>query len=44
MLAGKKYEQVRGNQHIVRKKKTLDYMLQKGYEPDLVMKELNKLV
>jgi regulatory protein len=35
-LAEKKWESLKGEQHLVRKKKTTDYLLQKGYEPELV--------
>jgi len=42
-LAEKKYETLCGEQHLVRKKKTIDYLLQKGFEPDLVTKALNEL-
>ena len=32
----KKYESLKGEQYLVRKKKTVDYLLQKGYESELV--------
>lgn len=35
-LAAKKYEALKGEQYLVRKKKTMDYLLQKGFEPELV--------
>jgi regulatory protein len=35
-LAEKKWESLKGEQHLVRKKKATDYLLQKGYEPELV--------
>ncbi|MDB5208337.1 MAG: RecX family transcriptional regulator [Flavisolibacter sp.] len=35
-LAEKKYGLLKGEQYMVRKKKTMDYLLQKGYEPGLV--------
>ena len=35
-LAEKKYESLKGEQYLVRKKKTMDYLLQKGYEHELV--------
>lgn len=35
-LAGKKYDSLKGEQYLIRKKKTMDYLLQKGYEPELV--------
>lgn len=42
-LAEKKYETLSDEQYLVRKKKTIDYLLQKGFEPDLVTKALNEL-
>lgn len=35
-LAKEKYEALKDEQYLVRKRKTMDYLLQKGYEPDLV--------
>src|SRR5215218_5988718 len=35
-LAEKKYASLKGEQYLLRKKKTMDYLLQKGYEPELV--------
>lgn len=35
-LAEKKYQSLKGEQYLVRKKKTIDYLLQKGYESPLV--------
>ena len=35
-LAEKKYESLKTEQYLVRRKKTMDYLLQKGYEPELV--------
>ena len=40
-LAEKKYESLKGEQYLVRKKKTTDYLLQKGYEPDRVAAVIN---
>ncbi len=40
-LAGKKYESLKGEQYLLRKKKTVDYLLQKGYEPELVTTVVN---
>ena len=37
-LAQKKYELLKGEQYLVRKKKTMDYLLQKGYEYEKVVK------
>jgi regulatory protein len=44
-LAEKKYALLKGEQYLVRKKKTRDYLMQKGYESDLVsgvMKEITQ--
>ena len=40
-LAEKKYESLKGEQYLVRKKKTMDYLLQKGYESNLVHQFVN---
>lgn len=40
-LAEKKWESLKGEQYLVRKKKAMDYLLQKGYEPDLITGTLN---
>ena len=40
-LAEKKYALLKGEQYLVRKKKTIDYLLQKGYEPELVTAVVN---
>lgn len=42
-LAKKKYESLAGEQYLLRKKKTMDYLLQKGYEPDLINRVVNNL-
>jgi regulatory protein len=42
-LVQEKYESLKDEQYLVRKKKTIDYMLQKGYEFDLVTKAVNEL-
>lgn len=42
-LAEKKYALLKGEQYLVRKKKTMDYLLQKGYEPELVTGVVNNL-
>ena len=42
-LAEKKYESLKGEQFMVRKKKTIDYLIQKGYESDLVMSALKDI-
>jgi regulatory protein len=44
-LAEKKYDTLKGEQYLVRRKKTMDYLLQKGFEPELVtgvLKDLTK--
>jgi regulatory protein len=43
-IAQKKYESLKEEQHLIRKRKTIDYMLQKGYELDLVTKTVNELI
>lgn len=40
-LAEKKYESLKDEQYLVRKRKTMDYLLQKGFESDLVTKAVN---
>ena len=42
-LAEKKYESLPSEQYLVRKKKTMDYLLQKGFEPDLIHRVVNNL-
>ena len=42
-LAAKKYSSLKGEQYI-RKKKTVDYLLQKGYEAELVYEVMNSIV
>ena len=41
-LAEKKYESLKGEQYLVRKKKTMDYLMQKGYESNLVHQFVNR--
>lgn len=43
-LTEEKYESLKDEQYLVRKKKTIDYMIQKGYEFDLVTKAINDIV
>jgi regulatory protein len=43
-LAEKKYESLKGEQYLVRRKKTMDYLLQKGYEPELITAAVNRFV
>ena len=40
-LAEKKFASLKGEQYLVRKKKTMDYLLQKGYEPELITGVVN---
>lgn len=40
-LAAKKFASLKGEQHLVRKKKTTDYLLQKGFEPELITGVVN---
>jgi regulatory protein len=42
-LAEKKYASLKDEQYLVRRKKTMDYLMQKGYEPELVTKALSSL-
>ena len=42
-LVTEKYESLKDEQYLVRKKKTIDYMVQKGYEFDLVSHALKDL-
>lgn len=43
-LAEKKYALLKGQQYLIRKKKTMDYLMQKGFEADLVTRAVNDLV
>jgi regulatory protein len=42
-LAEKKWEELKGEQHLVRQKKTQDYLMQKGYEMALVLATVKTL-
>jgi len=42
-LAEKKYALLKSEQYLVRKKKTADYLLQKGFEHELVSAAVNRL-
>jgi regulatory protein len=42
-LAEKKYQSLKGEQYLVRKKKTMDYLLQKGFESELLTPVVNAL-
>jgi regulatory protein len=41
-LAVDKYAALKGDQYLVRKKKTIDYLMQKGYEPGLIHLVINE--
>jgi regulatory protein len=43
-LTEEKYASLKSEQYLVRKKKTMDYLMQKGFEPGLVSAALNHLV
>jgi len=43
-LAEKKYAGLKDEQYLVRKKKTIDYLMQKGYEPELVTSIVNSII
>jgi len=40
-LAAEKYKSLKAEQFLVRKKKTIDFLLQKGYERDLILSALS---
>jgi regulatory protein len=42
-LAEEKYASLKSEQYLVRKKKAMDYLMQKGFEPNLVIAALNEL-
>ena len=42
-LAEKKYELLKTEQYLIRKKKTIDFLLQRGFEQDLVIRALNQI-
>lgn len=42
-LAKAKYDSLKAEQYLVRKKKTQDYLLQKGYEPELIAQALGSI-
>ncbi|HEY0356350.1 MAG TPA: regulatory protein RecX [Flavisolibacter sp.] len=42
-LAEKKYQSLKSEQYLVRKKKTMDYLVQKGYEHELVSQVMKQL-
>lgn len=42
-LAEEKYASLKSEQYLVRKKKTIDYLMQKGFEPALITSVLNEM-
>jgi regulatory protein len=43
-LAKKRYAALKHEQYLVRKKKTMDYLMQKGYEVDLIKDAVNNFL
>jgi regulatory protein len=43
-LAQKKYTELKKDQWMVRRKKTMDYLLAKGYEPELIYTTLAQII
>lgn len=43
-LANDKYTLLKGEQYLVRKKKTIDYLIQRGYETDLITASINDII
>ena len=43
-LAKEKYALLKHEQHLIRKKKTMDYLMQKGYEVDLIKHTINSFL
>lgn len=43
-LTEEKYASLKSGQYLVRKKKTMDYLVQRGFEPGLVEASINKVV
>ena len=43
-LAKERYASLKHEQYLVRKKKTMDYLMQKGYEVDLIRDTINNLL
>lgn len=41
-LAKEKYAALKGEQYLIRKKKTMDYLMQKGFEMELIRRVLEK--
>jgi regulatory protein len=40
-LADEKYSSLKGEQHLIRKKKTISYLIGRGYEPSLINQQIN---
>lgn len=43
-LANDKYALLKGEQYLVRKKKTMDFLMQRGYETDLITATINDII
>ncbi|MES1221552.1 MAG: regulatory protein RecX [Bacteroidota bacterium] len=43
-LAEERYASLKSEQYLVRKKKTMDYLVQKGYEMELVITTIGKII
>lgn len=43
-LAKERYASLKNEQYLIRKKKTMDYLMQKGYEVDLVKDSINNFL
>ena len=41
-IAGDRYDSLKEEEHLVRKKKTMDYLIQKGFEAELIKTVLDK--
>ncbi|HVK96766.1 MAG TPA: regulatory protein RecX [Flavisolibacter sp.] len=42
-FAEKKYSELKGEQYLVRTKKTMDYLQQKGFEPEIASQAINEI-
>ncbi|MEO8406239.1 MAG: regulatory protein RecX [Chitinophagaceae bacterium] len=42
-LAEEKYTLLKADQHLIRKKKTMDYLMHKGYEPEMIRQTIEAL-
>ena len=42
-LAEEKYSTLKSEQWLIRKKKTMDYLMQKGFEPELINRAIQKI-